>query len=29
MAQGGGNNSANLDEALAEVEKFICKNIKE
>lgn len=29
MAQGGGNNSANLDEALAEVEKFICKNVKE
>lgn len=29
MAQGGGNNSANLDNALAEIEKFICKNIKE
>ncbi|BCD90780.1 alanine--tRNA ligase [Francisella halioticida] len=29
MAQGGGNNSANLDGALAKVEKFICRNIKE
>ncbi|QIW10307.1 alanine--tRNA ligase [Francisella sp. LA112445] len=29
MAQGGGNNSANIDTALTEVEKFICKSIKE
>ncbi|MED7787796.1 alanine--tRNA ligase [Francisella sp. 19X1-34] len=29
MAQGGGNNYANIDTALAEVEKFICKYIKE
>lgn len=29
MAQGGGNNSANIDQALSQVEKFILNNIKE
>ncbi|MDE4967774.1 DHHA1 domain-containing protein, partial [Francisella tularensis] len=28
MAQGGGNNSANIDQALSQVEKFILNNIK-
>ncbi|MDE5018772.1 DHHA1 domain-containing protein, partial [Francisella tularensis subsp. holarctica] len=29
MAQGGGNNSANIDQALSQLEKFILNNIKE
>ncbi|MDE4992413.1 DHHA1 domain-containing protein, partial [Francisella tularensis] len=29
MDQGGGNNSANIDQSLSQVEKFILNNIKE
>ncbi|WP_423784789.1 DHHA1 domain-containing protein, partial [Francisella tularensis] len=29
MAQGGGNNSENIDQDLSQVEKFILNNIKE